>query len=295
MSRKPAPLVILLSRGPLETQPDAPLHSLQWITNPGNSFPILCAGRQMWEAGQWKQVGMGHKGHFTLCVTGIKTTLGTAQALNPLSGESVQRSGTVAGSFLELMPFSSRAICWHWREELGSLLWMLGPAKYSQQMRVPGNRSLGTGVWERSLPAAGPCRDGGRQYISSWVLIEQHLGTGRGSCEEGWASGAQKRGEMFREAFEMSDMVRLISKWNHNQLWSLNFVTVTLFLPFYLNHVKQVFWQHRLHINFVTWCLPLLSDIWSEYPIILFWNISQEFRLFKATKLPWKLNFSAQV
>lgn len=116
---------------------------------------------------------MGHKGHFTLCVTGIKTALGTAQALNPLSGESAQSSRTVAGYSLKLMLFSTagpftgfegkgwdgRCGCWGCKV-------------------FPANE----GSWEQRQEEPEPAcsRDRGRagtQHSSSWAVIEQHLGT----------------------------------------------------------------------------------------------------------------------
>lgn len=136
---------------------------------------------------------MGHKGHFPLCVTGIKTALGTAQALNPLSGESVQKSRTVAGSSLESMPFSSRAICWLWKEGLGWLLWMLGPAKCSQQGGLLGTAS-GVPAPCREKPACSRDVWGGQggSTAAPGHWLSSIWGPGRGSCDGGWAPGAQK-------------------------------------------------------------------------------------------------------
>lgn len=236
--------------------------------------------------------GDGAQRTFSIVWNWDERALGAAQVLNPVRWVCSQEWNSAwlfpgADGFLQqgcLPPLEGR---------VGMLLWVLVlpvlPAhedswEQHQEQLLPA---------ERSLPGTRTRREGGGSRAAPGRWFSCTSGPGRGSCERGWASGAQKWGEMFRETFEMSDVARLISKWNHNHLWSLNFVTVALFLPFYLCHVKQFFWQHHLHINFVTWCLPL-SGIWSEYPIILFGKSSQEFRLFKATNLPQKLNFSAQ-
>lgn len=174
---------------------------------------------------------------FSIVCNWDKTSSGNCSGTDP----TVQRSGTVAGSSLESMPFSSRAICWLWKEGMGWLLWMLGPAKCSQQTRAPGKSiRSGCSLQRESCLQQGPAERVGTQHCSSWALIEQRLGpwqrllgwrmsfrsTKRGKCSGKLLKCQIRWGWFLNEITTSSDL--------------LNFVTVALFLPFYLSHVKAV-------------------------------------------------------
>lgn len=105
--------------------------------------------------------GNGTQRTFSIVWNWDKIALGSAQALIPLPGESVQRSGTVAGSSLELTPLSSGAICSLWKEGLGccSGCWGLQCSQRAREQtgNRPGARGacVGRAGWGGSSAAPG--------------------------------------------------------------------------------------------------------------------------------------------
>lgn len=106
--------------------------------------------------------GNGTQRTFSIVCNWDETALGTAQALISLSGESVQRSATVAGSSLELMPLSSSLLPLKGRVGISCGCWGL---QCSQQG--------GDSSWDRGRAGTGG------------EAAQQHLGPGRASWDGG--------------------------------------------------------------------------------------------------------------